>query len=129
MKRCNVWYRFFDNSSAISCTIIGDHWTVHVSSFSIYSLWNIVYFHSHVITKLYKILYECKILRYYISWLIYLHKLHTHMYIAIYMYIRIKRNASSVGRKNRYKNLLVDDDSAALSCVTASSEKLDNRKT
>lgn len=53
---------------------------------------------------------------------------YTHMYIATYMYIRIKKeekkNAFSVKEKNRYKNLLIVDDSVESILRSASNGNL-----
>ena len=70
-------------------------------------------------------LYIMKCMKLYMS---YIYINYTHMYIATYMYIRIKKeekkNAFSVKEKNRYKNLLIVDDSVESILRSASNGNL-----
>lgn len=53
-------------------------------------------------------------------YVIYLHKLHAYVYcdIHVHSYKKKEKNAFSVKEKNRYKNLLIVDDSVeCLFCV------------
>lgn len=57
-------------------------------------------------------------------YVIYLHKLHAYVYCDIHVHSYKKKNAFSVKQKNRYKNLLIVDDSVESILHSASNRNL-----
>lgn len=57
-------------------------------------------------------------------YVIYLHKLHAYVYCDIHVHSYKKKNAFSFKQKNRYKNLLIVDDSVESILHSASNRNL-----